>query len=1229
MTTQTRRWMMRGAIAVFVAALAGYVFLRTGRPLYYTDGRSPIAATELVAATQLVWDRPRPETELPGPVEGRVQPLPDGRYLYARRLADGSTDLVVFDPAHRDMGAIAPPGLNAPGHDLSPALAPDGGIVFASDRDGGAGGFDLWSARLVGLRVTDVHRLPDGINTELDETDACADPDGGWVFVRRDPNANRGQNGRLILVDAAGGQRPVFEIDKPNELWIDRDPWLAPDGTGLWFVRHTLGEKPVVMRTWRHAGQFVEPFAMPELALGGEARGPVSVDKGFGLMLVKPTDPALVYRASAHEVYPWWEGQRDLERLLILAMIAAVLILLLLQLGKRFRTLDFITWCVILSLLVHLLVLWLLRDVQLVTTLKPVAPYVGGLEVDLVSSASGGSPSSGGAAGDSAAAMARELQFSGHADAPTAVAPGSEVVMVDRTSGDRATPDLPTTAAPAENAAVAKAELTNDLKDAAPSPDVKSGHDVTQTEVAASPLPAPAQDQSVTATGRTTAAVDERIVVNVPGSAVGGTGPSGASGARVGSAAVPAPDSGAPLAAGAMTAPQAGVSDAPSKDSSAIASRSGHDGDAAPIAPSSTAGAAGPSGQPLAAKATRPAPPAGAGDGDRTIGVAMPGSAVESGRSSGRAAPELPSMNGTPLVARGVHAPTAGVADGIAAVAKEAGGTRGGHDAGPAPLKPSVDAGGHGPTGQPVLAGAARRQTSDLGTSGERPASVVVPGSALERGGAHLASAVDVPSMGGARFAARSLPGPSDMPLRDAIVATGRAHRPGRDASGTMGSTGGAGALRPLDLPGFGGPASAAVSKPGRTAAPTDDRGDGGLAASVTLPGSLVEPAPRASRGAPAMPAIALGGTVFQNRFGPGKVEALEKFGGTRETEAAVAKGLAYLARIQNKDGSWGDPRTVDPKYGHVTVGKTGLCLLAFLGAGHAPGGDGPYAGNTTRAVNYLLKIQDQESGHFGETSSYSHGISTYALAECFGLTKDARLKEPVQRAVDWIVSQQNRSRDKRSKGGWGYFSASLSPEDGFARTSISAWQVMALESAKLSGFRVRDDVLPLAKSFLLQEYDAQTGCFLYNREPSRLASNWRTLPASTPAAVFALLLLGTPKDDGRLTAGLEFTLERRPTDYRRFSSDEFVRMAAGNVYFWYYGSLACFMAGGDTWTRWNAALKQVLPRGQSDDGSFEPIDEYARLAGDTRSNRAYTTAMCVLSLEVYYRYFTPLLLGR
>ena len=42
---------------------------------------------------------------------------------------------------------------------------------------------------------------------------------------------------------------------------------------------------------------------------------------------------------------------------------------------------------------------------------------------------------------------------------------------------------------------------------------------------------------------------------------------------------------------------------------------------------------------------------------------------------------------------------------------------------------------------------------------------------------------------------------------------------------------------------------------------------------------------------------------------------------------------------------------------------------------------------------------------------------------------------------------------------------------------------------------------------------------------------------------------------------------------------------------------------------------------------SWRPISIYARqYAGDDGSDASYATAMNVLSLEVYYRYFTPLL---
>ena len=62
--------------------------------------------------------------------------------------------------------------------------------------------------------------------------------------------------------------------------------------------------------------------------------------------------------------------------------------------------------------------------------------------------------------------------------------------------------------------------------------------------------------------------------------------------------------------------------------------------------------------------------------------------------------------------------------------------------------------------------------------------------------------------------------------------------------------------------------------------------------------------------------------------------------------------------------------------------------MLAFLGAGHTPKSGTQYSVHVRNAVEHLLSLQD-ESGAFGSSSAYGHGISTYALCECYGITKD------------------------------------------------------------------------------------------------------------------------------------------------------------------------------------------------------------------------------------------------
>lgn len=368
--------------------------------------------------------------------------------------------------------------------------------------------------------------------------------------------------------------------------------------------------------------------------------------------------------------------------------------------------------------------------------------------------------------------------------------------------------------------------------------------------------------------------------------------------------------------------------------------------------------------------------------------------------------------------------------------------------------------------------------------------------------------------------------------------------------------------------------------------------------------------------------------TPYRTRFGPAKARALEEHGGSQETEAAVASGLGYLASIQDERGFWGDPRNNHEKYGHVFVGKTGLALLAFLGAGHTQESRTEHSLTVERALSFLVGVQRNDSGHFGRTSAYSHGIATYALAENYALTSDKRLREPLERAVAHILEHQNRDRrDARRFGGWSYYYTNDRTFDSWPRISITAWQVMALESARLGGVRVPDQAFDDARRFLQGALDQDRGIFRYSHDPDRLRGAYAILPGSTPAALFALSLLGQDLEDDALDQAWRFVDRRSPADYRYTSDNDFVENAQGNLYFWYYGSLACLRKGGGTWNRWNVRLKETLLESQRADGSWRPISIYAKdYAADNRDDASYSTAMNVLSLEVYYRYFTPLL---
>src|SRR5262245_15054230 len=105
----------------------------------------------------------------------------------------------------------------------------------------------------------------------------------------------------------------------------------------------------------------------------------------------------------------------------------------------------------------------------------------------------------------------------------------------------------------------------------------------------------------------------------------------------------------------------------------------------------------------------------------------------------------------------------------------------------------------------------------------------------------------------------------------------------------------------------------------------------------------------------------------FSSRTGTLREKLMRDGGATAASEAAVAKGLGWLARVQEENGRWKLDGKFPDKGNPSDAAATGLALLPFLGAGrtHLPTKDNPYDEKIKRGLDYLIGIQDKDTGAF------------------------------------------------------------------------------------------------------------------------------------------------------------------------------------------------------------------------------------------------------------------------
>ncbi len=1237
------------AVVVGIALLGGAVLgwrLNLRARSVYTDAgkiRTAVAGAPLRSilwqpAERIAADADADQYEPRVSADGNLMVFVRGRAganadLYQRRrAADGAGGWKAPE-------AIA--AINTASDELGPELSGDGkALYFYSDRAGGQGGYDIWVSRLGSDGWAEPVNLGPGVNSPFNDYGPALGLDGmtlyfssnrprpgevapqaeGWTATLREQRTRHDYD---LYRAGLGADAAAVALTELNTEFDEGAPAMSPAGDFLYFAsdrRGGLGGFDVYRsRLLRGVLQAPEGLG-PAINSAANDLDPAPSTDGFRLYFssdradrtngadvpadgadsAKPVRYAL-WSSASREVFVEAEPLKAGEALARLWAAAwpwllALLMATLLALGfimamrdatmrQRLRQLSLMAKCLLVSLLIHALIL-------------------SGLVVWKVGSAIGDALSSGGgtraiigSSGDSGSDGGLSAQVRGAAatmevNAPTlsTAAPAMSVQEIASATVMITTSPASLSILPPSARLMAEEAASSPQVPEAKAAEVASVSPAMRTPRADAPADAVSESRhDAGALGQVAAAAPAEIHGTVVGSGSVQVAPDGAGKPSLAPLSLKI-ESDAGLGGGSAPAAQT-IAVTPVNSGSAMripgvaAGASGSEARASTDAPlvaggarASVAGVAAGSGSvsitPDAGGSPSVAPLAMRIEGDASEGASTPSpTAVAAGALVKPSASRLPNA-GTGVaaseasgaadapVAGGAPAPVAGTSSssGTVAIAPAAGGT------------PSL-----GKTNVEIPVGEASGDVSS------RPAIGVVD--------------LKAPPMAAAR-----MPGTGDgVPKREAAVAEA-------GASQTAPALGAAAAARPVIAASGSGAGSVSIT-PGAS----EVKSPTGVGMNTSLglgtiddSSSSAPPKPSLTQG---MPRLGLPGArlpamekdppkqpaeTFAQRAPEIREKVLEKTGGSKDTERAVTLALEWFKAHQSGDGRWSGVH-FDDRCGKCSgeaeidsdASMTGMALLCFLGAGHTQAADGPYRQTVSRAINWLIQREDSNGDLRRGETMYSQTIAAVALCEAYAMTRDASLEGPARRAVEFVARGPSQ-RDGRASA---------------SDTSVLGWQIMAIKSAQRAGFSVPTTAFDAARRWLDQT--AQRGASgRYGYRPGEAPS-----AAATAEAMFVQQLLGHTRDEGRMVESARFILNTPPAWKREAAT-----------HYWYYATLAMFQQQGESWKQWNSALAKELMANQHQEdglkGSWDPQDQWSRLGG-----RVYQTAVCTLSLEVYYRY--------
>jgi hypothetical protein len=380
----------------------------------------------------------------------------------------------------------------------------------------------------------------------------------------------------------------------------------------------------------------------------------------------------------------------------------------------------------------------------------------------------------------------------------------------------------------------------------------------------------------------------------------------------------------------------------------------------------------------------------------------------------------------------------------------------------------------------------------------------------------------------------------------------------------------------------------------------------------------------------PAPPAEPLG--LYSERTRKDREKWIGEVGGTVESELGVTGGLDWLARHQAEDGHWG-PDCLGPTGsrcekehpcsgpgGQYEPALTGLAILAFQAGGNYDFNGQKYSENVRRGLDWLVARQGAdgelvtrlspavaipiERQVYNPRFMYEHAIATFALTEACALARaakrhvDERYLAASIKAVKFIEDQQH------DDGGWRYSILKSERSD----SSISGWAMLALKTAKEADLKVNSSTISRMTAFFKRQADPLTGRTRY------FMTQYLT-DATTGVGMMVDEFVNQDRDSELIHLASTYLADQAEAHWGKD------HVQGPDFYLWYNCTLAMFMAGGDNWKRWNDVVRNHVLSLQVKGtdctrGSWDPNDQWGGEGG-----RVFSTALAVLTLEVYYRF--------